>query len=65
MQYHRKLSCKETNNIFDIPMAVVMYITTSGVLHYGLLFDSLCFHQLIISYGLFMERDDWWQEVLL
>lgn len=39
------LSYKETNNvIFDIPMAVIMIITNSGVLHNGLLFDPLRFH---------------------
>ena len=49
----------ETNNvIFDIPMAVIMIITTSDVLHNGLLFDPLRFHQLLCMHGLFIERDD-------
>jgi len=53
------LSCKETNNvIFDILIAVIMTITNSGVLCNGLLLNPLCFHQLILVHGLFIERDD-------
>jgi hypothetical protein len=39
-------------------MAVIVIITTSGVLHNGLLFDPLRFHQLLFVHGLLIERDD-------
>jgi len=39
-------------------MAVIMIITTSGVLHNGLLFDPLCFQQHLFVHGLFIERED-------
>jgi len=35
-----------------------MTITNSGVLCNGLLLNPLCFHQLILVHGLFIERDD-------
>jgi hypothetical protein len=60
------LSCKEINNvIFNILVAVIMNITTSGVLHYGLLFYSLGFHKLLFVHSLFIEPDKRWQQGLL
>jgi hypothetical protein len=35
-------------------MAVIMNITTDGVLHFGLLFDSLHFHQLLFMHSILL-----------